>query len=435
MVGWVQVAVGAGREHLEEVVGMGSETIEARSIDGARLWSRLMEMAMVAPTDNGGSNRQALSDDDAAGRALLLGWATAAGCTAETDEIGNLWIRRPGTDPSAEPVMVGSHLDTQPTGGRFDGVYGVLGGFEVIERLNDLGIQTTRPIDLVVWTNEEGSRFQHSMMGSGVWAGKLSLDDAKDLTDVDGISVAEELKRLGWDGARPAIPSKLAASFELHIEQGPILETEKLDIGVVTGVQGLRWFTIELGGFPAHAGPTPMVGRKDPAKAIAAIVNRVYEAVEAQGEWARATFAQFKSSPVSPNTIPEVLSCTLDIRHPDVDVLNKMEADMRAIVDAECERLGVTASVVLQNDSPPVAFADDLVDSVERSAEALGLSHRRMISGAGHDACYVALHCPTAMIFVPCEDGLSHNEAENITSDEATRGASVLFGAVLEQAL
>ncbi|MEM9655542.1 MAG: Zn-dependent hydrolase [Actinomycetota bacterium] len=413
---------------------MSSETTEVVTVDGTRLWSRLMDMATVAPTVNGGSNRQALSDDDAAGRALLLGWAAAAGCTSETDEIGNLWIRRPGTDPDADPVMVGSHLDTQPTGGRFDGVYGVLGGFEVIERLNDLDIRTTRPIDLVVWTNEEGSRFQHSMMGSGVWAGKLPIDDAKDLTDVDGISVAEELKRLGWDGGRPAVPGRYAAAFELHIEQGPILEAEVLDIGVVTGVQGLRWFTIELGGFPAHAGPTPMVGRKDPAKAIAAIVTKVYEAVETRGEWARATFAQFRSSPVSPNTIPEVLSCTLDIRHPDAEVLDGLERDMRAIVAAECERLGVTAEVVLQNDSPPVVFAEHLVDSVERSAEARGFRHRRMISGAGHDACYVALHCPTAMIFVPCKDGLSHNEAESITFDEATRGASVLLGAVLEQA-
>lgn len=389
-----------------------------------------MEMATVGPTVNGGSNRQALSDEDAAGRALLLGWAAMAGCTAETDEIGNLWIRRPGTDPAAEPILIGSHLDTQPTGGRFDGVYGVLGGFEVIERLNDLGIETTRPIDLVVWTNEEGSRFQHSMMGSAVWAGKLGLDEASGLTDVNGLTVGQELERLGWAGSRPAAPTPHAAAFELHIEQGPILEADKLDIGVVTGVQGLRWFTIELQGFPAHAGPTPMIGRKDPAKAMAAIVSGVYQAVEEQGEWARATFAQFHSEPVSPNTIPEVLRCTLDIRHPDVEVLNAMEASMRSIVAEESERLGVGFSIELQNDSAPVVFAEELVDAVERSAEALSLTNRRMISGAGHDACYVALHCPTAMIFVPCEDGLSHNEAENITVDEAAKGASVLLGAV-----
>lgn len=389
-----------------------------------------MEMATVGPTANGGSNRQALSDEDAAGRALLLEWAEQAGCTAETDEIGNLWIRRPGTDPAAAPVLVGSHLDTQPTGGRFDGVYGVLGGFEVIERLNDLGVETRRPIDLVVWTNEEGSRFQYSMMGSAVWAGKLGLDVARDFTDIDGVSVGQELDRLGWAGQRAAAPSEHAAAFELHIEQGPILEADELDVGVVTGVQGLRWFTIELHGFPAHAGPTPMVGRKDPAKAIAAIVSGVYEAVAAQGEWARATFAQFHSTPVSPNTIPEVLRCTLDIRHPDGDVLDRMESDMRAIVAAESDRLGVGYAIDLQNDSEPVAFADALVDAIEDAANSLELTNRRMISGAGHDACYVARHCPTAMIFVPCEDGLSHNEAESITADEAAKGASVLFGAI-----
>lgn len=403
-------------------------------VDGRRLWSRLMEMAEIGATVNGGSNRQALSDEDAAGRALFQHWAEAAGCTAETDRIGNLFLRRPGTDPEAEPVLVGSHLDTQPTGGRFDGVYGVLGGLEVVERLNDLGVETRRPIDVVVWTNEEGSRFQHSMMGSAVWAQKMELEGALALADVDGITVADELDRLGWAGSRPAAPSGAAAAFELHIEQGPILEDEGVEIGIVTGVQGLRWFTIELGGFPAHAGPTPMVGRKDPAKAIAAIVGDVYAAVDAKGEWARATFAQFRSHPVSPNTIPETLSCTLDLRHPEPDVLDAMEDEMRTIVAERSSALGVTAVVELGNDSPAVRFDADLVDAVERSAAGLGVTHRRMISGAGHDACYVAAHHPTAMIFVPCEDGLSHNEAEAITADQAAAGASVLLGAVREAA-
>ena len=391
-------------------------------------------MAEVGATVNGGSNRQALSDEDAAGRALFRHWAEAAGCRAETDRIGNLWVRRPGTDPEAEPVLIGSHLDTQPTGGRFDGVYGVLGGLEVIERLNDLEVPVERPIDLVVWTNEEGSRFQCSMMGSAVWAQKLDLEGALSLVDVDGITVAAELDRLGWAGSRPAAPTGAAAAFELHIEQGPILEDEGVDIGVVTGVQGLRWYTITLGGFPAHAGPTPMVGRRDPARAIAAIVTDVYQAVEARGEWARATFAQFHSTPVSPNTIPETLSCTLDLRHPEAAVLDAMEADMRAIVADRASALGVTSEVVVGNDSPPVHFDDDLVAAIERSAAEVGVSHRRMISGAGHDACYVARHHPTAMIFVPCLDGLSHNEAESITPEQAADGASVLLGAVREVA-
>ena len=253
------------------MVDGGSERVE--QVDGDRLWSRLMDMAEIGATANGGSNRQALSDEDAAGRALFVHWAEAAGCTAETDRIGNLWVRRPGTDPEADPVLIGSHLDTQPTGGRFDGVYGVLGGLEVIERLDDLGASTTRPIDLVVWTNEEGSRFQYSMMGSAVWSQKLELEGALALADADGLTVADELDRLGWAGTRPAAPTGAAAAFELHIEQGPILEDERIDIGVVTGVQGLRWYTIELEGFPAHAGPTPMAGRRDPARAIAAIVD------------------------------------------------------------------------------------------------------------------------------------------------------------------
>ncbi len=393
-----------------------------------------MAMAEVAPTAHGGSNRQALSDDDAAGRALFLQWATAAGCTHEVDEIGNLFVRRAGANPAMPPVLVGSHLDTQPTGGRFDGVYGVLGGLEVIERLNDLGVTTQAPIDLVVWTNEEGSRFPYSMMGSGVWGGRLSLDAARALTDIDGVSVGDELDRLGWAGTRPAAPTPLTGSFELHIEQGPILEAEELEIGVVTGVQGLRWFTIELGGFPAHAGPTPMEVRKDPARVIGRIINRVYAAVDACAPWGRGTFAQFGSHPVSPNTIPERLWCTLDLRHPDAATLADLESQMRAIVAEEADALGVTSSITKMNDSAPVAFDENCIASVEEAVAELGFSNHRMISGAGHDACYVALHAPTAMIFVPCDDGLSHNEAENITKEQAERGASVLLGAVRKMA-
>lgn len=403
-------------------------------VDGERLWSRLMDMAEIGATANGGSNRQALSDEDAAGRDLFRHWAEAAGCVTETDRIGNLWVRRPGTDPGADPVLLGSHLDTQPTGGRFDGVYGVLGGLEVIERLNDLGVETARPIDLVVWTNEEGSRFQYSMMGSAVWSQKLSLEGALDLADIDGITVAAELDRLGWAGTRPASPTGAAAAFELHIEQGPILERDDIDVGVVTGVQGLRWFTIELEGFPAHAGPTPMVGRRDPARAVAAIIEGVYRMTADKGEWARATFAQFRSTPVSPNTIPETLTCTLDMRHPEAEVLEAMEAEMRAIVADRAAELGVAAEVRVENESAPVRFDDGLVEAIERSATALGVSHQKMISGAGHDACYVARHHPTAMIFVPCQDGLSHNEAESITPEQATIGASVLLGAVRDAA-
>jgi beta-ureidopropionase / N-carbamoyl-L-amino-acid hydrolase len=394
------------------------------------LWSRIMDMSTVGATANGGNNRQALSDEDAAARSLFLGWAVAAGCSAQTDDIGNLFVRRPGTDPDRAPVLIGSHLDTQPTGGRFDGVYGVLGGLEVIERLNDLGASTAAPIELVVWTNEEGSRFAHSMMGSAVWAGVLGLEEALALADGDGVTVGDELARLGWRGARPARPTPYGAAFELHIEQGPILEEEGVEIGVVTGVQGLRWFTIELTGFPAHAGPTPMEGRRDPGRVIANIVERVHRLVDDHQPWARATFAQFRSWPASPNTIPERLVCTLDLRHPEKAILERLENGMRAIVAEEADRRSVGATITVDNDSAPVIFDENCVAVVDAATSTLGFSALRIVSGAGHDACYVARHVPTSMIFVPCDGGLSHNEAENIDKDQAERGASVLLNAV-----
>lgn len=389
-----------------------------------------MDMAKVGPGVAGGSNRQALSDDDRDGRELLMSWAAAAGCTFEFDEIGNLFATRPGSNPDKAPVLVGSHLDTQPTGGRFDGVYGVLGGLEVIETLNDLGEVTEAPIQLAVWTNEEGSRFPPSMMGSAVWGGALPLDRALQQEDFDGKSVGEELERLGWNGDLPARPRPLTAAFELHIEQGPILEASQDDIGIVTAVQGFRWYTIELGGHPAHAGPTPMDVRKDPARALAEILSGVYSLAADHAPWARATFAQFRSQPISPNTIPETITFSLDMRNPDGDVLELMDQSMREIVADRSAAHGVTYSIHVDTDSPPVQFNSMCVEAVEQAADALGLTHQRMVSGAGHDACYVAAHYPTSMIFVPCDEGLSHNEAENISQEQAEQGASVLLGAV-----
>ncbi len=403
-------------------------------VNGERLWQRLMAMAEIGATVNGGSNRQAISDEDAAGRNLLIGWATAAGCTTETDEIGNLFVRRPGKNNDLPPVMMGSHLDTQPTGGRFDGVFGVLGGLEVIESLNDKGIETEAPIDLVVWTNEEGSRFQFSMMGSGVWAEWLELDRALAFTDADGLTVKGELERLGWAGARKAKPVPFAAAFELHIEQGPILEAEKLDIGVVTAVQGFRWYTIHITGSEAHAGPTPMEVRHDPAKAIAKLITKVYETSSENAPWARATFAQFRSEPISPNTVPGTLACSLDLRHPDLATLDKLEESMRASVTEVAAEAGVEIEVTVDMSSPPVAFAQSCIDHVQASVDALAMSNHQMVSGAGHDACYLAMHGPTSMIFVPCDNGVSHNESENISPQQAENGASVLLGAVIAAA-
>ncbi|MEM7288091.1 MAG: Zn-dependent hydrolase [Actinomycetota bacterium] len=408
--------------------------MSALRVDGERLWSRLMAMAEVGPGVAGGNNRLAISDDDMAGRDLLMRWAADAGCTFECDEIGNLFATRPGSNPDKPPVLTGSHLDTQPTGGRFDGVYGVLGGLEVIETLNDHGIVTEAPIQLAVWTNEEGSRFPPSMMGSAVWAGALPLAHALKTQDFDGKSVEDELQRLGWDGDLPARPRPLTAAFELHIEQGPILEDAALEIGVVTGVQGYRWYTIELGGTPAHAGPTPMDLRHDPARALGDIIAGVYAVAAEHAPWSRATFAQFRSVPVSPNTVPETITFSLDMRNPDGDVLRAMEEAMRTTVGEACARHGVTSSIQIDADSPPVKFDDGCIAAVEQSADALGLSHQHMVSGAGHDACHVAAHCPTSMIFVPCDDGVSHNEAENISAEQAEKGASVLLGAIGEMA-
>ncbi len=410
---------------------MSQVTTEVLEVNAERLWGRLMAMADVGPGVAGGSNRQALSDEDRAGRELFLSWATAAGCSHEFDAIGNLWVRRAGSDPDASSILVGSHLDTQPTGGRFDGVYGVLGGLEVIESLNDAGIVTRHPIDVVVWMNEEGSRFPVPMMGSGVWAGKFEDDEVLAMTDIDGISVGTELARLGWAGERAAEPHAITAAFELHIEQGPVLEAEATQIGVVTGVYGNRRYSIEFGGTPAHAGPTPMEARQDPARALAATMTRVYDEVMSTfSPEGRATFALFHSHPVSPNTVPELVRCSLDMRSPSAEGLEAQDAMMRAVVAEEAERFGVTQQVDCHFDSAPVIFADGCIEAVAASAEALGYSSRRIVSGAGHDSCYVNRHAPTSMIFVPCEGGLSHNEAELITVDDAARGASVLLGAI-----
>ncbi len=403
------------------------------NIDGDRLWSRLMNMALIGATEAGGSNRQSLSDDDADGRALFVQWCEAAGCTVDTDDIGNLFARRPGSDPTALPVVLGSHLDTQPTGGRFDGVYGVLGGLEVVESLNDHDVTTIAPIEIAVWTNEEGSRFPVSMMGSAVWADVLPIDEVRSLRDVDSTSVGDELDRLDWVGglghARP-----LGHYLELHIEQGPVLETSGNQIGVVAGVQGFRWFTISLGGHAAHAGPTPMDVRRDPARPLADIVGGIYRMAEALGPAARATPAQFRAEPVSPNTVPSLVEFSVDLRNPDAAVLASMEIELRRLVEASATNHRCEFDITRTNNSPPVHFDERVVATVNNTATQCGFSSEVITSGAGHDACNVAPHCPTGMIFVPCKNGLSHNEAESIDPDDASRGVEVLYGSTLHLA-
>ena len=401
--------------------------------DSERLWSRLMDMAAVGATPAGGSNRQALSDHDRAGRELFIGWAEQAGCTAELDGVGNLFARRPGTDPDAPPVVLGSHLDTQPTGGRFDGVYGVLGGLEVVEALNDHSVQTRAPVEVAVWTNEEGSRFAVSMMGSAVWAGVLPLDEVRAITDRSGVNVGDELDRLGWAGPA-AFGKPLRAYLELHIEQGPILEASGSSIGVVTGVQGIRWFRVTIEGFPAHAGTTPMDRRHDPARPLAGVLGGLYEMAAVHAPQVRLTPAMFASEPVSPNTVPDHITFTVDMRHPDAATLESLDAELRSLVAGAAEAHGCGQRVEVINDCAPVVFDDECVKAVESAAQRCGFAYERIGSGAGHDACHVALKAPAGMIFVPCEDGLSHNEAESIEPEAAGRGAEVLLHAALELA-
>ena len=402
-------------------------------IDSERLWSRLMAMAEVGATPAGGSNRQALSDDDRAGRDLFIDWIRQAGCSIELDGVGNLFARRSGTDPDAPPVVLGSHLDTQPTGGRFDGVFGVLGGLEVVEALNDAAVQTRAPVEVAVWTNEEGSRFPVSMMGSAVWAGVLDLESIRALTDRSGITVGAELDRLGWAGTA-AFGKPLGAYLELHIEQGPILEASGSSIGVVTGVQGIRWFTVTLEGFPAHAGTTPMDRRRDPARALAAALRGLYEIAAAHSPQVRITPAQFASEPVSPNTVPAQITFTIDMRHPDAVVLDSLDAALRSLVAEAAAEHGCGQRVDVINDCAPVVFDQKCVAAVESAARRCGFAYEHLGSGAGHDACHVALKAPAGMIFVPCQDGLSHNEAESIEPDAAGRGAEVLLHAALKLA-
>lgn len=403
-------------------------------INAARLWDSLMEMAKIGPGVKGGNNRQTLTDFDREGRLLFQRWCEAAGCTMTVDTMGNMFARREGTDPRLPPVIVGSHLDTQPTGGKFDGVLGVLGGLEVIRSLNDLGIETRHPIEVANWTNEEGTRFTPAMVSSGVFAGAYTQDEVYGIKDREGRTFGEELKRIGFVGDEPVGQHPIKAYFELHIEQGPILEAEGLDVGVVTHGQGQRWFDITLTGFESHAGTTPMPRRRDALLGAAKIVQAVNEIALSHAPNAVGTVGVLDAYPGSRNVIPGSVTMTVDFRHPEDAVLTDMKARLQAALDKACAegRLEQAVSEVFYY--PPVAFDEACVSAVRRAAERLGYSHRDIVSGAGHDACYIARIAPTAMIFCPCVDGISHNEEEDITPDWAAAGVNVLFHAAVETA-
>ncbi len=404
-------------------------------VDGERLWQSLMDMARIGATERGGCNRQTLTDDDREGRDLFVAWCRDAGCDVRVDQMGNVFARRAGADSQAAAVIAGSHLDTQPTGGKFDGVYGVLSGLEVIRSLNDAGVATQHPVEAVCWTNEEGARFAPAMIGSGVWAGEFDLDYAHACTDKDGRSLGAELERIGYLGDQPCRAYPVSAAFEAHIEQGPILENAQRQIGVVTGVQGIRWYDLVIDGQASHAGPTPMELRRDPFMALVRIIDRLYALIDQHAPWARVTFGDIRAEPGSRNTVPERVTITVDIRHPDQPTLDALDTAFRDIVDAECGARDLTGTVPWEWHSPAVVFADACVNAVQSAAEMLGFEHMPIVSGAGHDSVYVSRVAPTSMIFVPCEGGISHNEIENATAADLEAGCNVLLHAVLNQAM
>ncbi len=403
-------------------------------INGDRLWDSLMEMAKIGPGIAGGNNRQTLTDEDGVGRALFQKWCEAEGCTMGLDSMGNMFATRAGEDADALPVYVGSHLDTQPTGGKYDGVLGVLSGLELVRTMNELGVKTKHPIVVTNWTNEEGTRYAPAMLSSGVFAGVLEEDWAKDRVDAEGKRFGDELKRIGWEGDEPVGIRKMHAMFELHIEQGPILEAEGKDIGVVTHGQGLSWTQVTIIGKDAHTGSTPMPLRKNAGLGMARILEKVDEIALSHAPHAVGAAGHIEVFPNSRNVIPGKVVFTVDLRSPNLAVIEDMEARLAVEVEKVCTDMGLTYELEKVGGFDPVTFDETCVSAVRNAAERLGYSHLNIISGAGHDACWINKVAPTAMIMCPCVDGLSHNEAEDISKEWATAGADVLMHAVLETA-
>ena len=407
---------------------------ENLKVNGERLWDSLMEMAKIGPGVAGGNNRQTLTDEDGEGRHLFQRWCEEAGCTMGLDQMGNMFARREGTDPDALPVYVGSHLDTQPTGGKYDGVLGVLGGLEIIRSLNDLDIKTKHPIVVTNFTNEEGTRYAPAMLSSGVFAGLHTQEWAYEREDADGKKFGDELKRIGWRGEEEVGARKMHAFFELHIEQGPILEAEGKDIGVVTHGQGLSWTQVTIEGKDSHTGSTPMPMRKNAGLGMARVLELVEQIALSHAPDAVGAAGHIDIYPNSRNVIPGKAVFTVDFRSPQLDVIRDMENKLRMGASEICGQMGLSISFEKVGGFNPVEFDESCVTAVRNAAERLGYSHRNLISGAGHDACWINRVAPTAMIMCPCVDGLSHNEAEEISPDWARAGADVLFHAVVETA-
>ncbi len=403
-------------------------------VNGDRLWESLMEMAKIGGTEKGGVCRLALTDEDKVARDLYVKWCEDAGCTVSVDEMGNIFARRAGKDDSLPPICTGSHIDSQPTGGKYDGIYGVLAGLEVVRTLNDLNYETNAPIEISAWTNEEGSRFAPAMIGSGVFCGEFSLEEGFACADKDGASLGDELKRIGYNGDLKCAPRPLGAFFEAHIEQGPILETEEKTIGVVQGVQGIRWFEIEVIGMESHAGTTPMERRKDALVGVSRMVSEAHRIGEAAMPDGRTTIGYMEVSPNSTNVIPGRVFFRADIRHPAADFLDGMEGEFHSACEKIAAELGLELNFNRIWYSEPVVFDEACINAVQEAANALGHANRPITSGAGHDAVYVSRIAPTAMIFIPCENGISHNEIEEATPSDLAAGCDVLLNAMVARA-
>jgi N-carbamoyl-L-amino-acid hydrolase len=404
-------------------------------INGERLWRSLMDMAGIGATEKGGVCRLALTDLDRQARDLFVKWCLEAGCSVSVDRMGNIFARRCGSDDILPPVMTGSHMDTQPTGGRFDGVFGVMAGLEIIRTLNECKVSTKHPLEVVVWTNEEGSRFAPCMIGSGVFAGVFSLEEGVACRDADGKTIGGELARIGFAGERNETGHPVTAYFEAHIEQGPILEKEGKTIGVVTGALGQRWFDVVITGQESHAGPTPMQMRRDALVGAARVVTEVNRIGNAYLPEACATVGSLRVFPDSRNVIPGSVYLSVDFRHIDAGALDAMEGELQKVLACVVQDMGLTFELIRTADFPPTRFAPECIDAVRRGAMEFGFSHRDIVSGAGHDSIFLARIAPSGMVFVPCENGISHNEIENADPSHLAAGCNVLLRAMLERAI
>jgi beta-ureidopropionase / N-carbamoyl-L-amino-acid hydrolase len=408
--------------------------MESLRINGERLWQSLMELAKIGATPKGGVCRLALTDLDREGRDLVVGWCKEAGLSVSIDGIGNIFARRAGRDNTLPPVIAGSHIDTQPSGGKFDGNYGVLATLEVLRTLNDRRVETQAPLEVAIWTNEEGTRFTPVMMGSGVYAGVFKLDEILARTDLEGKSVGNELERIGYAGTARLGGRAVNAYFEAHIEQGPVLEDQRKTIGVVTGAMGLRWYDVTLTGQDSHAGPTPMNLRKDALFGAAGLVAEVNRIGNAYPPNSRGTVGFMQVKPNSRNVVPGEVKLSVDLRHPEEATLDAMEAQLRTACGEICADLRLGHNVERVSNYAPTPFNADCVAVVREAATHLGYPHMDIASGAGHDAIYMARIAPTSMIFVPCENGISHNEIENAKPEDLEAGCNVLLQAMLARA-